>query len=86
MDSLPHITKSYFTSLQCSTISLDTDEASIASQSILIALSAPIARHFLKIASAELSPTVYTVTFALLESFIQIAFVNPNSSFGLIIN
>jgi len=49
-------------------------------------LSAPIARHFLSIASEEISPTVRAVTEALLDSFIQTALVSPNSSFGLIIN
>ena len=51
-----------------------------------MALSAPIAKHFLNIASDDLSPTVNTVTDALFDSFIHTAFVNPNSSFGLIIN
>ena len=43
-----------------------------------------MARHFLKIASHEASPTEATVTVALSFFWNQMALVKPNSSFGLI--
>ena len=51
-----------------------------------IALSAPIARAFLKTVSLDCSPTFITSIDALFFSLNHIALVNPNSSFGLMTN
>ena len=59
---------------------------SFGTVSILIAWSAPIAKHFLKMGSQLESPTVTTVTFAPWLCWSQIARVKPNSSFGFIMN